>query len=33
MLGVCRHLARYGTPLVGINQGRLGFVTDIARRV
>lgn len=30
MLGVCRHLARYGTPLVGINQGRLGFVTDIA---
>ena len=30
MLGVSRHLARYGTPLVGINQGRLGFVTDIA---
>ncbi|MEX8191960.1 NAD kinase [Comamonas guangdongensis] len=30
MLGVGRHLARYGTPLVGINQGRLGFVTDIA---
>jgi NAD+ kinase len=25
MLGVCRHLARYGTPLVGINQGRLGL--------
>ncbi|GGH50878.1 NAD kinase [Comamonas phosphati] len=30
MLGVSRHLAQYGTPLIGINQGRLGFVTDIA---
>lgn len=29
MLGASRHLARYGMPLVGINQGRLGFVTDI----
>lgn len=29
MLGVSRHLSRYGTPLIGINQGRLGFVTDI----
>ena len=29
MLGIGRHLARYGTPLIGINQGRLGFVTDI----
>lgn len=29
MLGVGRHLAQYGTPLIGINQGRLGFVTDI----
>lgn len=29
MLGISRHLARYGTPLIGINQGRLGFVTDI----
>lgn len=29
MLGVCRRLAGYGTPLVGINQGRLGFITDI----
>ena len=29
MLGISRHLAKYGTPLVGINQGRLGFVTDI----
>ena len=30
MLGVARQLAPYGTPLIGINQGRLGFVTDIA---
>lgn len=30
MLGIGRHLAQYGTPLIGINQGRLGFVTDIA---
>jgi len=30
MLGAGRHLAQYGTPLIGINQGRLGFVTDIA---
>ncbi|GAB2490309.1 MAG: NAD kinase [Comamonas sp.] len=29
MLGVARQLARYGIPLVGVNQGRLGFVTDI----
>ena len=29
MLGVSRHLSRYHTPLIGINQGRLGFVTDI----
>jgi len=29
MLGVGRHLASYGTPLVGINQGRLGFITDV----
>lgn len=28
-LGVGRELAPHGTPLVGINQGRLGFVTDI----
>ena len=31
MLGIGRQLARYGTPLIGINQGRLGFMTDIAR--
>ena len=30
MLGVGRQLARHGVPLVGINQGRLGFITDIA---
>ena len=29
MLGIGRRLARYGVPLIGINQGRLGFVTDI----
>jgi NAD+ kinase len=29
MLGIARQLARYGTPLVGINQGRLGFITDV----
>ena len=29
MLGIGRQLARYGTPLIGINQGRLGFITDI----
>ncbi|HUP08598.1 MAG TPA: NAD kinase [Caldimonas sp.] len=30
MLGIARQLARHRTPLVGINQGRLGFITDIA---
>jgi NAD+ kinase len=29
MLGIGRQLARFGVPLVGINQGRLGFMTDI----
>ncbi len=29
MLGIARQLARHDTPLVGINQGRLGFITDI----
>ena len=29
MLGIARELARHGLPLVGINQGRLGFITDI----
>lgn len=30
MLGIARQLAPYGTPLIGINQGRLGFITDIS---
>lgn len=30
MLGIARELARHHVPLVGINQGRLGFITDIA---
>jgi len=30
MLGIGRRLARHGVPLIGINQGRLGFITDIA---
>jgi len=30
MLGVARQLARHGTPLVGINHGRLGFITDVS---
>jgi NAD+ kinase len=29
MLGFGRQLAPYGVPLIGINQGRLGFITDI----
>lgn len=29
MLGIGRQLAHYNVPLVGINQGRLGFITDI----
>jgi NAD+ kinase len=30
MLNAARHLAEFEVPLVGINQGRLGFMTDIA---
>jgi NAD+ kinase len=30
MLHAARRLAGFGVPLVGINQGRLGFMTDIA---
>lgn len=30
MLGLARQLAARGIPLVGINHGRLGFITDIA---
>lgn len=29
MLGIARELSRYDLPLVGINQGRLGFITDV----
>ena len=29
MLGIGRQLAQYQVPLIGINQGRLGFMTDI----
>ena len=30
MLGVAREVAPYGVPLIGINQGHLGFITDVA---
>lgn len=30
MLNACRSLAPSGVPVVGVNQGRLGFLTDIA---
>ena len=29
MLGIARELGRHGVPVVGVNQGRLGFITDI----
>lgn len=29
MLGAARHLAPFDVPVVGINHGRLGFITDI----
>jgi NAD+ kinase len=29
MLGIGRQMAQFGVPLIGINQGRLGFITDI----
>lgn len=31
LLSTARRLAPFGVPLVGVNQGRLGFMTDIAR--
>jgi NAD+ kinase len=31
MLGIARQLAPFNVPLIGINQGRLGFMTDIPR--
>ncbi|MNR78079.1 putative inorganic polyphosphate/ATP-NAD kinase [compost metagenome] len=30
MLGIARQLAPYNVPLIGVNQGRLGFMTDIS---
>ena len=30
MLGIARQVACHGLPLVGINQGRLGFITDVS---
>ena len=30
MLGIARKMASFGMPLVGINQGRLGFITDVS---
>ncbi|MBI3903052.1 MAG: NAD kinase [Nitrosomonadales bacterium] len=30
MLNIARTLAPFGVPLVGVNQGRLGFLTDIS---
>ena len=32
MLAIARELAPFNIPLIGINQGRLGFMTDIALR-
>jgi NAD+ kinase len=29
VLGIGRQLAKHGVPLIGINQGRLGFITDV----
>jgi NAD+ kinase len=29
MLGIARQLAPHNVPLIGINQGRLGFITDV----
>jgi NAD+ kinase len=31
MLNTARRLAEHGVPLIGVNQGRLGFLTDIGR--
>jgi NAD+ kinase len=31
MLNAARLMAEYGVPVVGVNQGRLGFMTDISR--
>ncbi|HNC16610.1 MAG TPA: NAD kinase [Accumulibacter sp.] len=31
MLNAARELARYRVPLIGVNRGRLGFLTDVSR--
>lgn len=31
MLGIARQLAPFQVPLIGVNQGRLGFITDIPK--
>jgi NAD+ kinase len=33
MLGIARQLAPFDVPLIGINKGRLGFMTDIPRDI
>jgi len=30
MLGIAREFSRWNMPLIGINQGRLGFITDLS---
>lgn len=30
MMGACRRWGLYGIPLLGVNQGRVGFLTDLA---
>ena len=30
LLGAARALAKFNTPVLGINRGRLGFLTDIS---
>ena len=31
MLAVARHLAKYGVPLVGVNMGRVGFLSSVEK--
>lgn len=31
LLSIAREIAPYGLPIIGVNQGRLGFMTDIPR--
>jgi NAD+ kinase len=32
MLAAARNLVRHGVPLIGVNQGRVGFMTDIGQQ-